>query len=97
MPFDSEQQELVDNANKAFGSMGERVLAVAMYRLESDIYTRNPPYLFDIKGWKKWSMVKEHTHEIPGWFPMFDLTLVGLVALNDPPRPGVDRSVLVCK
>jgi len=28
---------------------------------------------------------------------MFNLTLVGLIALNDPPRPGVDQSVLTCK
>jgi P-type E1-E2 ATPase len=28
---------------------------------------------------------------------MFNLTLVGLVALNDPPRIGVPRSVSLCK
>jgi len=28
---------------------------------------------------------------------MFNLTLVGLVSLNDPPRPRVDKSVLTCK
>jgi magnesium-transporting ATPase (P-type) len=32
-----------------------------------------------------------------GWFPMFNLTLVGLVALNDPPRPSVPNSVTLCK
>jgi len=28
---------------------------------------------------------------------MFNLTLVGIVSLNDPPRPRVDMSVLKCK
>jgi sodium/potassium-transporting ATPase subunit alpha len=28
---------------------------------------------------------------------MFGLTLIGLISLNDPPRPNVDRSVLMCK
>jgi P-type E1-E2 ATPase len=28
---------------------------------------------------------------------MFNLTLVGLVALNDPPRIGVARSVSLCR
>ena len=34
---------------------------------------------------------------IKGWFPMFGLTLVGLVSLNDPPRHKVDQSVMICK
>ena len=33
----------------------------------------------------------------PGWFPMWNLTLAGLVSLNDPPRKGVDESVSICK
>jgi P-type E1-E2 ATPase len=32
-----------------------------------------------------------------GWFPMFGLTLVGIVSLNDPPRPRVDLSVEKCR
>lgn len=28
---------------------------------------------------------------------MFNLTLVGLVSLNDPPRPGVANAVKVCQ
>merc|ERR1712060_102497 len=32
-----------------------------------------------------------------GWFPMMDFSLVGLVSLNDPPRPKVDVSVRRCK
>lgn len=42
--------------------------------------------------------VKEYSKNGPqGWFPMWNLTLVGLVSLNDPPRVGVDHSVSVCK
>ena len=28
---------------------------------------------------------------------MYGLTLIGLVSLNDPPRPGVAHSVEVCR
>jgi sodium/potassium-transporting ATPase subunit alpha len=41
--------------------------------------------------------VKELDPSIKGWFPMWNLTLVGLVSLNDPPRPGVAYSVEKCK
>jgi sodium/potassium-transporting ATPase subunit alpha len=41
--------------------------------------------------------VKERDPLIQGWFPMFNLTLVGIVSLNDPPRPGVDMSVQKCR
>ena len=77
--------------------MGERVLAVAKYTLEPEIFTKNPAYPFDVKTWKSWKDVRTRDPSIPGWFPMFNLTLVGLIALNDPPRPGVDQSVLTCK
>lgn len=77
--------------------MGERVLALAKYHLEPEIYTKNPPYPFDFKNWKNWKDVKVRDPNIQGWFPMFGLTLVGLIALNDPPRVNVDQSVLMCK
>lgn len=32
-----------------------------------------------------------------GSFPMHNLTLVGVVSLNDPPRPKVDLSVDKCR
>ena len=77
--------------------MGERVLDLAKYHLEPEIYTKNPPYPFDFKNWKNWKDVKVRDPNIQGWFPMFGLTLVGLIALNDPPRVNVDQSVLMCK
>lgn len=50
-----------------------------------------------MKNWKKWKDVTERDVNIKGWFPMFNLTLVGLVSLNDPPRPKVDMSVQKCR
>jgi sodium/potassium-transporting ATPase subunit alpha len=77
--------------------MGERVLALAKYDLEPEIYAKDPAYQFDVKGWKTWKEARIRDPNIAGWFPMFGLTLVGLISLNDPPRPRVDQSVLTCK
>lgn len=96
VPFDKEQQMKVNAANESCGKMGERVLAVARYRLEPEIYNKKT-YQFDCKSWKLWKDVRQRDPSIQGWFPMFGLTLVGLIALNDPPRNRVDQSVLMCK
>lgn len=90
IPFDKEQQLRVNQANEGLGKLGERVLALARYKLEPEIFTKNPSYAFDIKTWKQWKDVRNRDPNIPGWFPMFNLTLVGLISLNDPPRPRVD-------
>lgn len=95
--FDESLRAEVNEANASFGKLGERVLAFARYQLDPEIYSKNPPYQFDIKGWKKWMHVKERDENIPGWFPMHNLTLVGLVSLNDPPRLRVDHSVTICR
>jgi hypothetical protein len=73
------------------------VLAFARYNLEPEIYTKDPEYKFDVKGWKKWMNIDKRDPNIPGWFPMWGLTLVGLVSLNDPPRLKVDMSVEKCR
>lgn len=73
------------------------MLAFARYELEPEYYQKDPAYEFDVKGWKKWKDVRERDPNIKGWFPMFNLTLVGLVSLNDPPRPGVDLAVEKCR
>jgi len=95
--FDEAMQKEVNAANEAFGAMGERVLAFARYELDTDFFTKEPAYPFDVKNWKNWKEKKEFDPSIKGWFPMFNLTLVGLVALNDPPRVGVPRAVSLCK
>jgi sodium/potassium-transporting ATPase subunit alpha len=96
-PFDASARKEVNDANDQLGRLGERVLAFARYDLESDIYTKTPGYEFDVKNWKSWSSVKERDSSIKGWFPMYNLTLVGLVSLNDPPRVGVDLAVEKCR
>jgi sodium/potassium-transporting ATPase subunit alpha len=97
VPFDEEQKLRVNKANESLGKMGERVLALARYNLEPEIFTKDPAYEFDVKTWKAWKDVKSRDPSISGWFPMFNLTLVGLISLNDPPRQKVDQSVLTCK
>ena len=95
--FDDEARAEVNAANDSLGRLGERVLAFAKYNLEPEIYSKDPTYPFDVKGWKKWKDAKERDDRIKGWFPMWGLTLVGLVSLNDPPRKGVDLSVEKCR
>jgi len=96
-PFDEDTRKEVNNANDQLGRLGERVLAFARYELEPEIFTKSPPYPFDVKDWKSWKDVEEHDPSIKGWFPMYNLTLVGLVSLNDPPRNGVDLAVEKCR
>jgi sodium/potassium-transporting ATPase subunit alpha len=94
--FDQSCIDETDAANDKFGGMGERVLAFARCQLDPAQYTKDPKYMFDVKKWKTWREVREFDDTIQGWFPMYDFTLVGLVSLNDPPRPKVDISVKKC-
>jgi sodium/potassium-transporting ATPase subunit alpha len=97
--FNKKLRDEVDKANSDFGKLGERVLAFAMCKLDSDKYTKD--YKFDLKNWKSWGLDANKTtadyENIPGSFPMHNLTLVGIVSLNDPPRPKVDLSVERCR
>ena len=77
--------------------MGERVLAFARTQLDPSIFKKDPAYPFDVKKWKSWKEVREFDSAINGWFPMWNLTLVGIVSLQDPPRVGVAQSVLTCQ
>jgi sodium/potassium-transporting ATPase subunit alpha len=77
--------------------MGERVLAFARCQLDPRAFTKSPAYPFDNKNWKKWAAVKELDPSVKGWFPMWNLTLVGIVSLNDPPRNKVAYSVSKCR
>jgi sodium/potassium-transporting ATPase subunit alpha len=97
MPFNSDVQAECDAANSRFGLMGERVLAFAKCALDPAIFTKEPQYQYDVKTWKTWRDVAEYNPNVSGWFPMHSLTLVGLVSLNDPPRPKVDISVQKCR
>jgi len=98
--FSKDLFEKVQKANSDFGKLGERVLAFAKCDLSADKFSKES-YNFDVRTWKKWglkgdSKFADYESE-PGAFPMHDLTLVGIVSLNDPPRPRVDLSVNKCR
>jgi len=71
-----------EEANATFGKRGERVLAFA------NIYLNNKEYPKDSKF-----IMKEELKN----YPMENLTFIGLVALNDPPRKYVDNAVNICR
>jgi sodium/potassium-transporting ATPase subunit alpha len=85
----------IEDANDKFGNMGERVLGFSKIELECADFDKE--MLFDVKKWQMWKDVHGKTEEFPGWFPMWNLKFIGLVSLNDPPRKGVDMSVLKCR
>jgi sodium/potassium-transporting ATPase subunit alpha len=93
-------QEL-EEANDKFGNMGERVLGFSRLHLDPTIENSyfNKQKLYDVKEWSKFTTLDEipSNEEFPGFFPMQGLEFVGLCALNDPPRKGVDMSVLKCR
>jgi len=96
--FTEELKAEVEQANKDFGALGERVLAFARYTLPSDKYTKQ--YQFDVKTWKNWGLKANSSADYEsteGSFPMHDLCLIGVVSLNDPPRTNVDLSVSKCR
>jgi sodium/potassium-transporting ATPase subunit alpha len=98
--FSPDLRAEVQKANEDFGKLGERVLAFARYRLDAGKYDRSR-YPFDVKTWKEWGMDPKRAASdyasVEGSFPMHDLCLVGVVSLNDPPRPKVDLSVNKCR
>jgi len=100
VPFTEELREEVDKANSDFGKLGERVLAFAKCHLDPAKYTKD--YKYDTKTWKEWGLetqgvTSDSYANVEGSFPMHDLTLLGVVSLNDPPRPRVDLSVNKCR
>jgi len=84
-------------ANEKFAKNGERVLGFAKIHLEPEHFSKSPAYEFGVEFWKSWKDVKVRDPAIQGWFPMWNLSFVGLVSLNDPPRHLVDASVIKCK
>jgi len=97
--FTPELRAEVDQANKDFGKLGERVLAFARLRFDPAKYPKDT-YKFDVKNWKDWGLNATSQADyanVEGSFPMTDLCLVGIVSLNDPPRINVDLSVEKCR
>jgi len=54
IPYDDEMKFDIAAANDRFGLMGERVLAFARVQLDPAIFTKDPAYQFDVKGWSSW-------------------------------------------
>lgn len=100
VPMTDELRREVNEANSKFGELGERVLAFAMRKLDPAKFKKDS-YVFDVKNWKVWGEKKETKYQEyenkEGTFPMHDLTLCGLISLNDPPRKNVDLSVNKCR
>lgn len=98
--FTDDLRRELNEANTKFGELGERVLAFARCRLDPAKFPKSS-YAFDVKSWKEWGKEKDRKFsdysDREGTFPMHDLTLVGIVSLNDPPRFKVDLSVNKCR
>jgi sodium/potassium-transporting ATPase subunit alpha len=100
VPFTDDLRRELNEANTKFGELGERVLAFARCKLDPAQFPKDS-YQFDVKTWKEWGKDKDRKFsdysDKPGTFPMHDLTLVGIISLNDPPRFKVDLSVNKCR
>jgi sodium/potassium-transporting ATPase subunit alpha len=98
--FSDELRKELTEANTKFGELGERVLAFARCSLDPARFPKSS-YQFDVKTWKEWGKAKDRKfadyQDREGAFPMHDLTLVGIISLNDPPRFKVDLSVNKCR
>lgn len=101
--FDKQMKFNVNAANDRFGLMGERVLAFAKIDLDPRDFPKNN-YPYATGTWASFGDDKPELLDFrfdsqgkEGWFPMWNLTLVGVVSLNDPPRPKVDVSVKKCR
>jgi len=98
--FTDDLKAEVNEANRTFGALGERVLAFAKCDLPVERYPKDS-YQFDMKTWKEWGLAvpqeRSAYDNVEGSFPMHGLTLVGVVSLNDPPRLNVDLSVDKCR
>jgi sodium/potassium-transporting ATPase subunit alpha len=88
--IDSFFKQKFSEANNAFALKGQRVLAMAYYRFEKKSY----PVDFIFKNDVTDGMNEEN--KIPN-YPTDKLCIVGLVALEDPPREGVKEAIAQCK
>jgi sodium/potassium-transporting ATPase subunit alpha len=88
-------EQALKDENEFYASLGERVLGFAKLELDDEMYYKDYP--FDCKNWKNWYKEKIMSGKHEGEFPMWNLTFVGLVSLNDPPRLRVDYSVQKCR
>lgn len=50
--FTADHEREVNLANSSLGKLGERVLALAICKLDPTIFTKDPAYPFDTETWK---------------------------------------------
>jgi len=95
-PIDNEFTEKFDLANRTFALKGERVLGFAMYRCPPDSYPSS--FQFQVNFDKKLNPATNQEETIPKPnIPDNDLCFVGLIGMEDPPRPGVKEAVKICR
>jgi sodium/potassium-transporting ATPase subunit alpha len=82
-PIDKEFLEEFKFANKAFALKGERVIGFAYKRLDPEKFNASTEF-------------KISADESNPSLPINDLCFVGLIAMEDPPRPGVKEAIKTC-
>jgi sodium/potassium-transporting ATPase subunit alpha len=82
--LDTYWRSKIENACNVYAKSGERVIAVCSLRLDPKIY--NKDYKFQT----------HHQTQEPN-FELANMKFMGLVAMIDPPRPGVADAVAKCK
>ena len=102
VPITQSFKDKFKQANQAFALKGERVIGFAYKRLDPEQFPIDYP--FEIAKPNKDTQGNEQTKQTTGKvndpitnFPLTDLTFVGLVAMEDPPRDGVKEAIAQCK
>ena len=93
VPINEEFQEKFKQANQAFALKGERVIGLSYKRLPPEDFP--PDYVFKIEKEDKNNPRKKGEDPRVN-FPLNDLTFVGLIAMEDPPRDGVREAIAKC-
>ena len=93
VPINEEFQERFKQANQAFALKGERVIGLSYKRLPPEDFP--PNYEFIIEKEDKENPRKKGEDPRVN-FPLTDLTFVGLIAMEDPPRDGVREAITKC-